>query len=319
MRVNQPYFKQKIKFNDRLVTIGSCFSQTIGIYMRQNKFDVHVNPFGTVYNPISIFRLLQYSIGKGELPANGFVQNGEVHHHFDFHSDLSALSKAQLHTSILEQIDATQQFLKTARWLIITFGTSIVYKLKSTGEVVANCHKVPQQQFNREFLSVDTIAEAFNDLYNNLTASNPKLNIIVTVSPVRHVKDGLEGNAYSKSILRVTCQELSNSYDGIHYFPSYEIMMDDLRDYRFYGSDLIHPNQVAEDYIWEIFKKSFVSENDQSILQQWDKLRKALEHRPRHPETEAYKFFLKDTLDRLEKMNEYLNLRDEIDRVKSLL
>jgi len=178
---------------------------------------------------------------------------------------------------------------------------------------------VSQDQFDKEFLNVDQICQLFNELNKDLLKINRNLNIIVTVSPVRHVRDGLENNAYSKSLLRVACQEMVNTHINVHYFPSYEIMVDDLRDYRFYGADLIHPNQMAEDYIWELFKKAFMTSEDQLILERWDKLKKALDHRPRHPQTIAYKKFLNDTLDKTNLLSKSLNLEVELQEIKSLL
>lgn len=312
--ITQPLFEKKIDFKDQVLTIGSCFSETIGEYLLQNKFDVLNNQFGTVYNPISIFRILRNTV-KNEFSSDGQVQNGEVYRHFDFHSDLSALSGNELDLMITDRIQNAHQFLKRSKWLIITFGTAYIYNLKSSGQTVANCHKVPQQQFNKESLSTEQILSDFDELYNCLRAFNSGLNLIVAVSPVRHTKDGLENNSYSKSILRVTCEELKKSYENIHYFPSYEIMMDDLRDYRFYSEDLIHPSQMAKDYIWEVFIKAFLTEADQSILKKWKSVQRALEHRPRFKETNSHKEFLQRTLDKLYLLNGSIDLKSEIEEL----
>ena len=311
--------KYKIQLKDSLFTIGSCFSQVMGVYLRQNKFNVSINPFGTVYNPQSIFKLLQMTIDRSLPDPNGFVKQGEVHLHHDFHSDLSELSKDKLKKSIDRKINNAHDFVRKVDWLVITFGSAIIYRMKGNGEVVANCHKVPQKEFDKEILKTEKIIGGFEEVRPSLSALNPELRIVLTVSPVRHVKDGLQDNSYSKSILRVCCQELASAYPNVSYFPSYEIMIDDLRDYRYYGHDLIHPNELAESYIWDVFKKTYLAEEDLILLEKWEKLRKALDHRPRHPETLEYKLFLKNTLDKMEELSDSIDIKGEIAQVKSIL
>jgi len=309
----------KVGLKDRIMTIGSCFSQVIGVFLRGNKFDVLVNPFGTVYNPHSIFKLLEATVGKDKPEVDGFLRNGEVHYHYDYHSDLSALSKNDLAKKINNRIAQAHEIMAKTEWLMITFGTVVTYQLIETGKLVANCHKVPQAQFEKKFETLENIATGFAKVYELLKKSNPGLKIILTVSPVRHTRESLTDNSYSKALLRVACEHLAKSYENVSYFPAYEAMMDDLRDYRYYGHDLIHPNEMAEEYIWQLFLNTYVSEADCEILSKWNKLKKALEHRPKYPETVEHKLFLKDTLNKLEQLGNHLDMKSEILQVKATL
>ncbi|MEQ9424935.1 MAG: GSCFA domain-containing protein [Cyclobacteriaceae bacterium] len=307
---------QKVSLSDKIFTIGSCFSQVIGVYFRDNKFDILSNPFGNVYNPLSIFKLIALGLKNEQPKTEGYLQQDEVHYHFDFHSDLSALSREDLEAKFKQKIVQVHQFLKDTNWLMITFGTAVVYHRNDNNELVANCHKVPQKEFDRSFLRIDDITQSFEKCYKELKALNPKINIILTVSPVRHTKETLTDNSYSKSLLRVACNEIAKFHPDVTYFPSFEIMIDDLRDYRYYGHDLIHPNELAEAYIWEKFKGTYLDENTQNILERWAKVKKSLSHRPKYPETKAHLDFLTATLINLENLEGKLNVRAEIKQIK---
>ncbi|MEL7005728.1 MAG: GSCFA domain-containing protein, partial [Bacteroidota bacterium] len=231
-----------------VLTIGSCFSDQIGGYFEKNKFDVLSNPFGTVYNPISIFKLLRFAVAQSEPEEYSYIHDQGLHSNFEFHSKFSSSDKNLLQQNIKNSIDNTHNFLKRADFLILTLGTAFAYERVENEQIVANCHKVPAKQFKKILLTESQIIKAFYGVKEELNRFNENLQIILTVSPVRHVKDTLELNAVSKSILRMVCHRLCDQYDSVHYFPSYEIVLDDLRDYRFYQRDMIHPNEIAEEY-----------------------------------------------------------------------
>jgi hypothetical protein len=209
--------------------------------------------------------------------------------------------------------------LAGAEWLMITYGTAWVYERKETGEVVANCHKMPNTLFTKSLLSQQAIADSFDAVYKELKKFNPAIKIILTLSPVRHVKDTLELNSVSKSVVRAACHVISGSFADVSYFPAYEIMMDDLRDYRFYKADMIHPTDVAEEYIWEKFSEKYFSVELKLFLSQWKEIQQAINHRPFHPTSVAHQSFLKETLKRLESLKEMVDVEDELTLIKSRL
>ena len=300
----------RIAISERIFTIGSCFSDAIGERLAGHKMETYANPAGVIYNPHAIHRVLQLAI-QGGAPAEGSFVSGELTFHYDFHSSLFANSRALLHNRLTQVISDCQINLQKATWLIITYGTAWVYRHKSNGEIVANCHKQPSLQFEKSLLSANDIESSFRDLHRALTAFNPSLKIILTVSPVRHLKDSLEGNSVSKSILRVACDNMVNDYANVFYFPAYEIMLDDLRDYRFYKADMIHPNAVAEEYIWEQFATTWFNEPLLAFIKSWKDIRLALQHRPFHPDTEAHRNFLRATLQKIDAWSSFVNVEDE--------
>ncbi|PKV66302.1 GSCFA domain-containing protein [Pontibacter ramchanderi] len=286
-----------------IVTMGSCFAEVIGNRLQQNKAQVLVNPFGTIFNPFSVNKLLRATIGEAHTLADHLVQHNGIWYAYDLHSSLSSPSRDTLLKNIEERLALTRHSLQQARLLIITLGTSVGYRSKSTGEVVANCHKIPAREFNRELLPLNTLLDDTNQALEELWQFNPSLQVLYTVSPVRHIKETIEVNSVSKSILRLLCHELSTAHTQAHYFPAFEIMMDDLRDYRFYGRDMVHPTEVAEDYIWEKFVHAYLSEDFREFLKAWEKMRRAIAHRPFHPDSEAHQNFVKTTLLQLQELS----------------
>lgn len=284
----------------KVLTIGSCFAEVIGQKLLQHNVDVLVNPFGTIFNPVSLSLLLKAAATQVYTFDEHLVEHNGIWYAYDFHSSLSSPSKTQLLDQIYKRLDQTRQQLEKAELLIITLGTAVAYKLKDTGKVVANCHKLPAKQFDQFILSTSEIETAFQELLPILQCINPKLKIILTVSPVRHVKETLETNSVSKAILRVVCHQLTQQYANILYFPAYEIMLDDLRDYRFYKQDMLHPTEVAEDYIWEKFLNAYYGSDFRNFTLEWNKIQRALQHRSFHPQSEAHQAFLKNTLQQLE-------------------
>jgi len=309
----------KISLNSPLLTIGSCFSDSIGNKLSENKFHVLVNPFGTVYNPISIHETLKNTIGLQYPSKESFLLRQGVFFNYHFHSKFSATNEEYLVRKITLEIDRSHEFIKKSKVLIITYGTSFVYERTDTNEIVANCHKVPGSMFNKKLLSVEKIILSFQSLYKSITENLSVEKIILTVSPVRHIKDTLEFNSLSKSILRVACQDLARQYSNVVYFPSFEIMIDDLRDYRFYKDDLIHPTPMAEEYIWEKFSASYLNNQALHFVNQWKEIQKALKHKPFQIESKSHKMFLYKTLSLLEELKPLADVEEEIIQLKSQL
>jgi hypothetical protein len=300
-----------------VLTIGSCFADAIGNRLKINKIFTRPNPFGVIYNPHSIHKALEYAVLKSSASESTFLQNNERFLNYDFHSELSASSKEELNLLLESSIHETHQFIKSSQWLIITYGTAWVYQRHDDGEIVANCHKMPGNLFSKSLLTHRKMIESFDLLYKDLKKLNPSIQIILTVSPVRHVKDTLELNSVSKSVLRLACHTLSTSYDDVHYFPAYEIMMDDLRDYRFYKADMIHPSAVAEEYIWEKFIDTYIDNELKKFLLEWKSILAALAHKPFHQHTTAHQNFLGTLLKKLDALKTQVNVEEEIRLLKS--
>lgn len=308
-----------IGLDSHVLTQGSCFSDAMGNRLSENKIKALVNPFGVIYNPVSIHRALSYAIFNEAPPEHTYTQSGDVHVNFDVHSRFGSLDRKQLREQLNESVAIAHYFLNDADWLIITYGTAWVYTRVDTGEVVANCHKLPSGQFEKSLLSVSEIVASFSDFYNQLRRFNPSIRLMLTVSPVRHIRDTLEGNSVSKAVLRVACDELVRLFDDVDYFPAFEIMMDDLRDYRFYADDMLHPTRQAENYIWNKFAERYFSEEMRDFLNKWSPIRAALHHRPYHPKSPAHRQFLHETLRKLEVLKQQVDVSEEVNHIMQQL
>lgn len=312
-----PPSKHKILLDSQILTLGSCFADVVGNQLRNNKLDVLVNPFGTLFNPLSIFKILSPSYREAD--ERLYVENQKMWFHYDFHSQFISNSKENLKEQVNQTIFAINCQLPTTNHLIITFGTAFIYKLLNPQIHVANCHKMSNGLFEKELLSVKDICKSFAIFHAILKEINPNLKIILTVSPVRHTKDGVAENQLSKSILRAACHYLTTDYEDVEYFPSYEIMMDDLRDYRFYKSDLIHPNEVAEQYIFEKFSETYFDENLKDFSKDWTSIQTSLNHRSFNEKSENHQVFLKKLLDDLMKISVRVDVREEVNFVRQKL
>ena len=304
---------------DQFLTIGSCFADNLGQLLQQHKFNVLVNPFGTYYNPISIHKVLKYAI-KNELPPSAtFGELNGTYFNYDFHSSFSNLNQTNLERNISSSVAKTHEFIKSTSVLLITYGTSFVYERIDNDEIVSNCHKIPAKHFNKKLLSQKKILESFKELFDLLTGLNPDMKIILTLSPVRHLKDTLELNAVSRSVLRLSCHTLSEMYPQVDYFPAYEIVLDDLRDYRFYDRDLLHPSPAAIEYIWRFFGKKYFSKETLMFVEEWDEVMKALAHRPYQPNSAEHQKFLRNLISKLEGLNQKINVSKELSEIKTRL
>jgi hypothetical protein len=292
----------KIDYNSNIFLLGSCFSQNIGDKFSYYKFNTIANPFGVLYNPVSISNSIKILLDKREFSSTDLFNHNGLWSSFSHHSSFSDTDRSKVLDSINKQVVEASLFLQKTNLLIITFGTSWVYEYKDSGKVVSNCHKIPSNKFNRYKLTVNKIVEQYVEILNLLKRQNPDINILFTVSPIRHIKDGMEQNQLSKSTLIVAIHELVNMFDNVSYFPSYEIVMDDLRDYRFYNSDMIHPSQTAIDYIWERFRDVNIDSSALSLMIDIDKINKSLSHKSFQPKSEAHQIFLRGVKAKIDKM-----------------
>lgn len=278
-----------LSHNDKVLLLGSCFTDSIGEKMEYFGFRCMRNPFGILYNPFSIATCLEYCIDNRIIDDKDMVFNNHLWHSWYHHSRFSDTSKEQCIQSCNTKIEEAHHFLKDVNYIFITWGTALVYTLIERNIVVGNCHKLPEKYFNRRLLSVNEIAERYTALEQKLHTYNPQAKIILTVSPIRHWKEGYRRNQLSKSALHLAIELLQNKRTMFHYFPSYEIVMDELRDYRFFEADMLHPNSVAIDIIWEKLLDAYTNEATRDVCAIVDKYRKMKQHRPFYPDSDEYK------------------------------
>jgi hypothetical protein len=299
-----PEFSEKMDYSKSMMYMGSCFSENIGQKMVDLKFNVDLNPFGILYNPVSIANSLKILIDKRFFSEYDLFQDQGLWNSFYHHSRFSDVDPDVVLKRINSRIESSSEFLKNADFLVLTFGTAYAYELKSLGQIVSNCHKVPASQFMPVRLGVHEIAESYRNLMEELWSINPKLKIIFTVSPIRHWKDGAVNNQVSKSILLLAIDRLKKGYDEkvCSYFPAYELVMDELRDYRYYAEDMLHLNSVAIDYIFDRFSKVMISKDSEPISNEVVKIMKAIQHRPFNSNSAEHEKFLNSTLKEIDKL-----------------
>ncbi len=290
-----------IDYDSKVMLLGSCFAENMGKKFDYFKFQATTNPFGIIFNAVSLEKLIHRAVENKIFTENDIFFHNELWHCFEVHSELSNPDKNTFLNSLNSLIDATHQQLNDLTHIIITLGTSWVYRNIETNEIVANCHKVPQKQFTKELLSINQTEESLKSIVSLVHSINPNCNFIFTVSPVRHVKDGFVENSLSKAHLvsaihSVLNRKFSTSLElttqNNIYFPAYEIMMDELRDYRFYAEDMLHPSQTAIDYIWIQFFENYISESQFGLMNDICSIQKGLKHRPFNPNTESHQKFL---------------------------
>ncbi|HYG19913.1 MAG TPA: GSCFA domain-containing protein [Ohtaekwangia sp.] len=302
---------QTLDLDSRIITAGSCFSDMIGQRLATFKIRALVNPFGTTYNPVSIHKTLLYALA-GKMPSDiTFLQREDIHLNYDFHSAISATTRDQLESQLRAAIMLAHDFLKSATCMMITYGTSWVYQRQGPGEIVANCHKMPSSAFSKTLLTQKQVITSFDAFYRDLKKCNPAIRLVLTVSPVRHLKDTLTHNSVSKSLLRLCCHTITEQYPDVDYFPAYELMMDDLRDYRFYKSDMIHPSTDAEDYIWEQFLERYAGASFRDFIKKWQVVQHALRHKSFHPGSSGHQIFIQQTMQQLEELSHLVDVGKE--------
>jgi len=297
-----PEGSNKIEYTSRVVSLGSCFAVNIGQKLEYFRFRNVTNPFGILFHPEALQKFISFAINRKQFTEDDIFYHNERWHCFDAHSDLSHPDKDTLLANLNAATTSAHANIKTATHILITLGTAWVYRYTQSNELVANCHKVPQKEFSKELLSTPAIKESLQDIAAMLSYANPAAEVIFTISPVRHIKDGFTQNQWSKANLISALHEVLQTLPlgaGGHYFPSYEIMMDELRDYRFYAEDMIHPSQTAIDYIWERFTQAWVSADAEGIMKTVDTIQKGLKHRSFNPESSQHAVFLSKLNDRI--------------------
>ena len=283
-----------IDYHSRLFLVGSCFVENIGAKLAYYKFQTTINPFGILFHPEAIARFLEYSVSGKQLAEADLEEMQGRFVSFDAHSILSASSAAETIKLLNEALVETKLQLTKASHIVITLGTAWGYRHVEQDKIVANCHKIPQKAFQKELTSVDDIAVTTRRILSAIAKVNSQAQVIFTVSPVRHSKDGFVENQRSKAHLLAGMHQVLEDSQHTAYFPSYELMMDELRDYRFYDRDLIHPNILAVDYIWERFSSVYFSEETQKTMQKVQEVQQGLAHKAFNPESEAHQKFLKN-------------------------
>ena len=304
----------------RVLTMGSCFADSIGVRLAAHKVETRVNPFGTVFQPLALARLLRAAAGEEVDWQQHLVQARGRWQSYDLHGSVGADSPVELLQHIQEVVRQTGEFLRNTDLVLLTLGTAWAYRLRETGELVSNCHKQPADLFVRELLTPDEIINALAETHAYLRRINPELRFVLTVSPVRHLKDTLPLNSVSKSVLRVATHIVSDLLPGVAYFPAFELLTDDLRDYRFYAADMLHPSEVAEDYIWDKFARTYFDADFGRFRKDWTAVRQSLGHRPLHEGAPEHRQFLESTREKLEQLSlRNVNVADELRSVRARL
>ena len=291
----KPQGHNQIDYDSKLVLLGSCFAENIGSKFKYYKFQSLLNPFGVLFHTKAIETVLKKAINKEQYTDSDVFFYNEQWHCFDVHSRLSNTSRTQLLLNLNTNLELISKQINNATHIVITLGTAWVYNVISTNSTVANCHKLPQNEFNKVLLSIEEIKQSLQSIINNIKSVNSKASIVFTVSPVRHLKDGFIENTLSKAHLISAIHQVLN--EEIFYFPSFEIMIDELRDYRFYKSDMLHPNNTAIIYIWEKFITVWMTSEANNTMKEVENIQMGMLHKPFNSQSSAHQKFL-DNLER---------------------
>lgn len=298
--------------------MGSCFTENVGNKMAELKYPVNINPFGILYNPVSVANGLRFLMQNKKFSEHDLISHNGLWHSFFHHSRFSSPHPEETLKNINTRIESSAKFLKNADFIFITFGTAWVYEYRLTGQTVSNCHKIPEKEFRRFRLTPGEIVEDYRYLLSELWKFNPKIKVVFTVSPIRHWKDGAIENQRSKATLLLAIDQLIRGFgeENCNYFPAYEIVMDELRDYRFYEEDMIHLSPSAIHHIWYKFQQVLIDEESLKISEEVKNIVAAMNHRPFNKLTKEHLQFLKQSLQKANKLEEkfpYLNLTFEKD------
>lgn len=286
-----PAFSEKLDITDKILLTGSCFTEHMCGFLERSKFRVMQNPNGVLFNPISIFDAILAYIKNQQVSASDLFQHKGLWKCWSFHSSFAGADKEETIQQINLSIKQAHEFIQSSKWLFITLGSAYVYSLEN-GRIVANCHKQTPEHFEKRLLRQIEITESFMAMYGELKKFNPDLRVIFTVSPVRHLKDGFIQNNRSKAILINAIDEIINKLPEINYFPAYELIIDDLRDYRFYAEDMVHPNYQATRYVWEKFSTACLNGRTREIIKEIEIINSARNHEVMHPGSEEHVKFI---------------------------
>lgn len=284
-----------IHHQDKVMLFGSCFTENIGQRLAELRFNALCNPLGILYNPISIRQTIERIAKEKPVDNSDMIETDGVWNSLDFHSQFARLNREEYIANINRIVKQSHEFATQCGFLFITLGTSWVYRDVESGNAVANCHKLPSCHFERSRLSIEDCTIELEKTIEIAHSLNPGMNVIFTVSPIRHWKDGAHGNQVSKSILLISIDNVCEKHSNCHYFPAYEIMIDELRDYRFYDVDMLHPNETAKSLIWEKFESAYFDDDTRTLNNEIEQIIHALQHRPFNPESEAHKRFVRQT------------------------
>lgn len=308
---------------DALVTVGSCFAEQIGRHLRRAGFRCDVNPLGIQYNPASVALVVERLLDGSPFTADELTfYSGEGWGSWMHHSSFSRLTSDEALATMNLRLAQGSALLREGGVFIITFGSAWVYRLQADNRVVGNCHRQPDALFERSLLTVDNVVTLWQPLLERLVLEVPTLRIVFTISPIRHLRDGAHGNRLSKAVLLLATDALQRAWgrlagtDKSVYFPAYELLLDELRDYRFYADDMIHPSTMAEEYIWERFSDMFFAAHTRSLILRWSEVKRALEHRPFRPDSDEYRCFVRQTLLKIEEIQKEIPNFDAANEIR---
>ena len=292
----------RISYRDRVLMLGSCFTDNIGQRLAQAKIPVTINPYGVLFNPESIAATIENGLNNKIIEESDLLLNGDLWVNLDFHGSFSSTDKNEALAKMNLASQTLNKKLSEATILFLTFGTAYVYKHLQTNKIVANCHKLPGTSFQCFMLKPEEIADRYTRLIDKMLKLNPNLQIVFTVSPIRHLRDGLHRNQLSKASLLLAIEQIISRFQQAHYFPSYEILLDDLRDYRFYDTDMVHPSSLAIDYIWQQLRNSCISPADNQLIDEITKIETAVNHKPINPQSTEFQKFASAQIDNIKKI-----------------
>lgn len=313
--INIPGPPVRISYRDNILLTGSCFTAHIGNSLASLKFNVLQNPNGILFDPRSVAYSLVSYVQNRQYTRDDLFYLNEVWNSWQHHSSFSHIDADACLAGINGAQQQAHDFLKQANWLVITLGSSFSYQLAESGAGVANCHRAPGQWFRKHLMTIEEINSALDACLHQVWQFNRNIKVIFTVSPVRHIRDGVTENNRSKARLIEVVHHLANKFDNIYYFPAYELVIDVLRDYRFYDIDMVHPNYAATEFVLEKFVDHFIDEPSRSLMQDIRKIVTARKHRPLQPDTQAHRQFLLSNLEKakaLQQQHPFLDLDEEI-------
>lgn len=323
--IGLPEREHSISHRENILLAGSCFAGNIGSMLAERKFNISINPFGVLYNPLSISTMLMRVIDGAPFTEKSpeIFEYGGKWHSILHHSDFSRNTKEELLETINGAIKESHDRANCCSTVVITFGTAYTYIRNSDGTVAGNCHKLPAKEFTRRLLGIDEIVSTTANVIERYRQANPCIKFIFTVSPIRHMRDGAHDNQKSKATLLLAIDRLQELFPkNVLYFPAYEILLDELRDYRFYADDMVHPSQVAVEYIWECFGRCYFNDDTQRLNKEIEEIIRATGHRPFDATSDGYKSFLRNLLKKIEAIEEknpYLDFRNEKTQCNTLL
>jgi hypothetical protein len=306
-------FVQKIKHTDTILLVGSCFTENMATKLAHHKFTVEENPNGILFNPVSIAKAIEGYIDNKQFSENDLFAANDLWNSWEHHTRFSAVNKQDCLAGINKSQQQAHEFLKHADWVFITLGSAFVYK--HSGNVVANCHKIPTDKFEKKLLSVDEVVATLDTLMHRIKNFNAKAKIIFTISPVRHLRDGFVENNRSKATLIQAVHHMVDKFEGLFYFPAYELIIDDLRDYRFFAEDLAHPNYAATNYVWEKLKPCCIDEASLQIMEKINEINAAMAHKPFNETSAAHLAFKQKYLQKTKQLQQqlpYVNFADAL-------